>query len=224
MGNLLLGALARRDVFDGGNPATALQRPVDDLDRPAARRFRELAGAFAERHVTYDRIAECIDIAVKGPGLFAVLDQPVHGAAWLGHIRRQSKHLDIGLVADDDRRRCIIKHKALRDIVHGDAEVTPLRRQPLIGQSIAPQQQTDDYGENGDNGKQYAFANVPVPDRDADRNCRDEQDAAKREPPDRSGLFNRTRRHAAWRMMAAVETHLVFGFHFADHVRRHRYA
>ena len=33
-----------------------------------------------------------------------------------------------------------------------------------------------------------------------------------------------TIRDAARRMMAAVDTHLVFGFHFADRVGRHRYA
>ena len=51
MGDLLVGALALGDVLDGRDPSAALQRPVDDLDRPAARRFRELPRRLAERHV-----------------------------------------------------------------------------------------------------------------------------------------------------------------------------
>src|SRR6185369_18076184 len=41
MRDLLVRALARGDVLDGRDPPAALQRPVDDFDRPATRRFRE---------------------------------------------------------------------------------------------------------------------------------------------------------------------------------------
>ncbi len=54
MGDLLVGAGARGDVLDRGHPAARLQRPVDDLDRAAARRFRELARRLAERDVADD--------------------------------------------------------------------------------------------------------------------------------------------------------------------------
>ena len=163
MGDLLLGALALGDVLDRGHPAARLQRPVDDLDRPAARRFRELARALPSDTLRMMALQNASTSPSKDPVSLRCCDQPLHGAAWLGHIRRQSEHLDIGLVADDDARRCIIENKALRDIVHGDDELAPLRRQPLIGQSMAPQQQTDEDGENGDNGEQNAFANAPRP-------------------------------------------------------------
>ena len=38
MRDLLVGAGALGDVFDGGDPPAVLQRPVDDFDRAAARR------------------------------------------------------------------------------------------------------------------------------------------------------------------------------------------
>ena len=120
MGDFLVGALALGDVLDGGDPAARLQRLVDDLDGPAARRLRELARGLAERHVADDGVAELVDIAVEGSGLLAVLDQPLHGAARLRHIGRQPEHVDIGLVADHDARRSVVEHKALRDIVHGE--------------------------------------------------------------------------------------------------------
>ena len=113
MRDLLVGACALGDVLDGGDPAAALQRPVDDLDRPAARRFRELARRLAERHRLDDRVAELIDVAIEGSGFLPVRDQPLHGAARLGHVRRQAEHLEIGLVANDDPRGCIIENKAL---------------------------------------------------------------------------------------------------------------
>ncbi len=162
MRDLLVGARALGDVFDGGDPPAALQRPVDDLDRPAARRFRELTRGLAERYVVDDRVAEFIDVAVKGSGFLAVRDQPLHGAALFDHLRRQSEHLDIGLVADDDPRRCVIENKALRDIVHGDRELAPLAP-PAAGSDnrwrLSSRPTID--GEDGDNRKQYAFAQAP---------------------------------------------------------------
>ena len=71
MRDLLLGAPALGDVLDGRDPSAALQRPVDDLDRAAARRFRELPRGLAERHLLDDRVAECIDVAVERSGLLA---------------------------------------------------------------------------------------------------------------------------------------------------------
>ena len=182
MGDFLVGARALGDVLDRGHPPARLQRPVDDLDRPAARRLRELARAIAERHVADDGIAELIDIAVKGAGLLAVLDQPLHRAARLRHIRRQSKHLYVGLVADHDARRRIIENKALRDVVHGNDELAPLRRQPLIGQSMMPQQQTDDDRQDSDRGEQRMLANAPRRGRHVGQDRRGDQDSAKGKP------------------------------------------
>src|SRR5260370_9675791 len=105
MRDLLVGAGAFVDVFDGGNPPAPFQRLVDDLDRPAAWRLRQLTRAFSERYVAYDRIAEFIDIAVKGSGFLPMRDQPLHGAALLDHFRRQSDHLDVTPVAYNDPPR-----------------------------------------------------------------------------------------------------------------------
>jgi hypothetical protein len=65
MGDFFVGARALGDVLDRRHPSACLQRPVDDLDRPAARRFGELARGLAERNVAHDGIAELIDVAVK---------------------------------------------------------------------------------------------------------------------------------------------------------------
>ena len=65
MRDLLVGARALGDVLDGRDPPAALQRPVDDLDRPATRRFRELPRRLAERHRLDDRVAEFIDVAIE---------------------------------------------------------------------------------------------------------------------------------------------------------------
>jgi hypothetical protein len=75
-------------------------------------------------------------------------DQPLHGAAGLGHVGRQSEHVEIGLVANDDPRGCIIENKALRDVVDGNRELAPLGRQPLIGQPMASQQQSRDHDQD----------------------------------------------------------------------------
>ena len=120
MRDLLVGAGALGDVFDGGDPPAALQWPVDDFDRAATRSLRELARGFPERHLLYDRVAKFIDVAIEGSGLFPVRNQPLHGAARPGHIRRQAEHLQILLVACDDPRGSIIENKPLRDIVHGN--------------------------------------------------------------------------------------------------------
>ena len=208
MGDFLVGARALGDVLDRGHPAARLQRPVDDLDRPAARRFRELPRGLAERHGADDGVAERVDIAVKGSGLFAVLDQPMHRAAGLRDIRRQSEHLNIGLVADHDPRRCVIENKALRDIVHGDTELAPLGRQPLAGQAMAPQQQSDDAREDRDEDKQYAFAQAPGRGRHAGRNRHGDQDSPKGNAPRRPVLLGRIRQFAR-HVMAAIESHLV---------------
>jgi len=104
-------------------------------------------------------------------------DQPLHGAAGLDHVGRQSEHVEIGLVANDDPRGCIIEHEALRDIVDGNRELAPLGRQPLIGQPIAPHQQTGDHSQDGDERKQHAFAKAPH--CQVGRNNRREQDAPR---------------------------------------------
>ena len=65
MRDLLIGAPALGDVLDGRDPPAALQRPVDDLDRPAARRFRKLPRRLAERHRLDDRFAELVDVAIE---------------------------------------------------------------------------------------------------------------------------------------------------------------
>ena len=116
------------------HPSAALQRPVDDLDRPAARRFRKLPRRLAERNGLDDRIAELVDVAIESSGFLPVGDQPLHGAAGLGHVRRQSEHVEIGLVANDDPRGCIIKNKTLRNVVHGNPELAPLGS-PAAGRS-----------------------------------------------------------------------------------------
>ena len=64
-------------------------------------------------------------------------------AALLGDVGRQAEHVDIGLVADDDARRCIVEHEALRDIVHGGAQMTPFRGQRPVKPLMALQQQPD---------------------------------------------------------------------------------
>jgi len=53
------------------------------------------------------------------------------------------------------------QHEALRDIVDGNRELAPLGRQPLIGQPIAPHQQTGDHSQEGNERKQHAFAKAP---------------------------------------------------------------
>ena len=207
MRDLLVGAGALGDVFDGGNPPAALQRLVDDLDRPAAWSLRELTRAFSERYVLDDRVAEFIDVAVKGSGFLAMRDQPLHGAALFDHLRRQAEHLDVTLVADDDPSRRVVKHEALRDIVHGDAEVSLLHREPPARQPVTLQQQADEDGEDDGNRKQYAFA--PAPGRHSRaKQDRRRQRGAKGRPSDPPGRFSGTRRTVR-RLIAAIDTHLV---------------
>jgi hypothetical protein len=55
-----------------------------------------------------------------------------------------------------------IENKTLRDIVHGDPELAPLGRQPLVGQSVVPEQQADDDGEDRNEEQQNPFADAPV--------------------------------------------------------------
>ncbi|MEH2621608.1 hypothetical protein V1285_006554 [Bradyrhizobium sp. AZCC 1620] len=202
--DLLVRAAALGDVLDGRDPSAALQRPVDDFDRPATRRFRQLARCLAERHRLDDRVAEFIDVAIERSGFLPVSDQPLHGAAGLGHIGRQSEHVEIGLVANDDPRRCIIENKTLRDVVHGNRELAPLRRQPPVGQSITSQQQSGGNGKHGDNRKQHAFAKTPCRCRQVGRNDRREQPPAHRKQFDRSAPLRRTDRTARYLMTTLV--------------------
>src|SRR5262245_18250949 len=72
MGDLVLGALAGRDVLDGRYPAARWQRLVDDLDSAAAGRFRDLPRRLAESDIADDCAAERLDVAVERSGLLAV--------------------------------------------------------------------------------------------------------------------------------------------------------
>ena len=200
MRDLLVGAGALGNVLDRGDPAARLQRPVDDLDRAAARRFGELTRGLAERDLVDDGIAEVVDVAVKRSGLLPVTDQPLHGAARLDHLRRQPEHLDIGLVADDDPRRCVIENKPLRDVVDGDCKLAPLRGQPLLGQPMAQQQETDHDRENGDKRGQDIFAQAPCRHRNAGRTHRRKQHATKRGLPDDPGAMRRD-----WQDLPAID-------------------
>jgi hypothetical protein len=137
-----------------------------------------------------------------------VLYQSLHRAAGPGHIRRQSEHLDIGLIANDDARRCIIENKALRDIVHGNTELAALSREALIGRPMALEQQPDDDREHQDDGQQNLLANDPCRRRDVRRDRQGNQPSAKGNAPDRPGLLGRVRRTAR-HVMAAIESHLV---------------
>ena len=143
MGDLLLGALARGDVLDGGDPAARRQRLVDDLDRAAARGLRDLARCLAKPDIADDGAAERVDVAVEGPGLRTVRDQPLHGAALLRDVGRQAEHLDIGLVAGHNPGRCVVEHEALRDVVHGGAQMTPFLGERTMKPLIAFQEQAD---------------------------------------------------------------------------------
>jgi hypothetical protein len=137
-----------------------------------------------------------------------VFDQAMHRAAGICHIRRQTEHLNIGLVAHDDPRRCVIQNKTLRDIVHSNGEMAPLGCRPLIGQAMASQQQADDDREDRDEGKQDAFAHAPRRGRDVGRNRRGDQDSTKGKAPYRPGFLS-TIRQTARHVMAAIENHLV---------------
>src|ERR1700686_2263393 len=122
-----LGAPPLGDVFDRGHPSAGIQRLVYNQDRSPAWRSRNLMSNFPEPHVADDRAAKFVNIAVKGPGLFSMRDQLPHGAAGLGHVRGQPKHLDIALVANGTPRLSVISHKALRNIVHRGVEALLFR-------------------------------------------------------------------------------------------------
>ena len=205
VGDLLVGTGARGNVFDHRQPPAALQGLVHDLDRATTRGLGQLTGGLAERDVADDGVAEFIDIAVKGSGLLAVRDQPLHGAARFDHLRRQSEHVEIGLVAGNDPRRCIIEHKALRNVVDGDRELTLLRRQPLARQSMVLQQQADDESEYDGHREQYAFAQAPVRNGDAKERDR-RQPGAQGQTPHPSGPIGAIGR-SGLQWMAVLEAH-----------------
>src|ERR1700676_5763850 len=127
MRDTFLGAPPLGDVFDRGYPSARIQRLVYDQDRSAAWSPRDLMSNFPEPHVADDGAAKFVNIAVKGPGLFSMRDQLPHGAAGLGHVRGQPKHLDIALVANGNPRLRVVNHQALRNIVNGGVEALLLR-------------------------------------------------------------------------------------------------
>jgi hypothetical protein len=158
------------------------QRLVDDLDRAAAGRFRDLARSLAEPDIANDRATERLDVAVERTGLGPVLDQPLHAAALLGDVGRQAEHVDIGLIADDDVGRGVVQHETLRDVVHGGAEMTPFRGERAVKSLMTLQQQSDRHGEDGDRGEQHAFAQGQGGRRHARRNAGGQHGAAESEP------------------------------------------
>ena len=144
VGDLFFGARAFRDVLDHRNPSADVERLVDDLDRPAAGSLGDLVGDFSKCNIADDLGAELLDIAVERSGLLAVCDQVLHGAAWLGHLRRQTEHVDVAPVANRDPRRRIVEDEALRNIVHGGVEPLLLERQLLLRQSMLLRQLAND--------------------------------------------------------------------------------
>jgi hypothetical protein len=80
----------------------------------------------------------------------------------------------------------------LRDVVDGDRKLAPLRSQPLVGQPVAPQQQTDDTSEDRDEREQDMFAQAPSRNRDVSRNHRRQQHAANGNRSDDPGVIGRT--------------------------------
>jgi hypothetical protein len=165
----LLRALALGDVLDGGDPAAPLERLVDDLDRPAAGRFRQLAGSFAKRHVANDCGAECLDVAVERSGFLAMLDQPLHGAAGFGDIRRQPEHVAILLIADHDARRAVVQHEALRNVADRRVKMAPFGGQRPVEVLMTLQQNTDSKRQDADDGKQNGVKNGPGGQRDTNQ-------------------------------------------------------
>ena len=93
-------------------------------------------------------------------------DQPLHGAARFGDVRRQSEHVEILLVADDDARRGVVEHEALRNIVDGGAKMAPFGGQRSIEVLMTPEQQTDGERQDAGDGKQRAVEKAPGRQRD----------------------------------------------------------
>ena len=94
--------------------------------------------------VAQDVRTEFIDVAVERSGILAMLDQVEEAAARLHDLCRQIVHVEIALVADDDARRGVIQHEALRHVVQRGVEPVLFRFQPLLRFPILPGHLPDD--------------------------------------------------------------------------------
>ena len=161
------------------------------IARPPGR-FGELAGRLAERHVANDGGAERLDVAVERSGFLAVLDQPLHGAAGFGDVRRKPEHVEILLVADDDARRSVVQHEALRNVVDGGAKMAPFGGQRPVEVLMTLQQETDGERQGAGDGKQHGIKKGPGGQRGTNQH-RGRGRAAKPDPFQHTHAIGRLR-------------------------------
>src|SRR5438552_3278338 len=101
----LFGASAFGDIFMGGNPSAVRQRLVGNLDRASVGGFD--GHDLSEPYVAQDKGAVCVEIAHERAGRFSMSNDLAEGAARFHDLCRQSVHLDIALVANDQPLRRI---------------------------------------------------------------------------------------------------------------------
>ncbi len=115
MPDAFLGAHAFGDVLVGRHPSAICQRFVYDLNRTSVRGVDD--HRISQSDVPQNTRTVFIEVAVKGPGGFAVGDNLAERAAGFQHIRRQTVHLKVTLIADDKPLRGIKQQQALRHVV-----------------------------------------------------------------------------------------------------------
>jgi len=140
----LFEVAAFRDVFHRGDPAAMRQRLAG---RQIGAPVRALHGRAIDPplcDVTHDGGTKFVHVAVKRPGILAVLHQFLEMTARFHDFRRQLVHVDVAPVEGDDARGGVIQHQALDHVVQRGVELAPLRLQSLLGFTALPGDLPDD--------------------------------------------------------------------------------
>ena len=132
----LFQILALGDVFVGRDPATADDRTVGDLDRPPVCRVDD-------DHVLVPGVAQgiaaiLIEVAAERAGRLAMRDRFAERAAGLDDVGRQSVHLDVAAVADDQPFRGIEHQQSLRHVVDRSVEALFFGAELLARGAVLP--------------------------------------------------------------------------------------
>ena len=127
-----LGSPAFGDVLMGANPAAAEHRLVRNRyldDRPGC---RDPIHDFPFRHLgdEFVAISTGIDLQVSDRG--PMIEQFEQRAAWLHDLGRQSVHLDVAVVVDDDPLLRIEHDEALHHVLEGHIDFQFPRRQLVV--------------------------------------------------------------------------------------------
>jgi hypothetical protein len=112
------GMNALGDIVVGSDPVfAAFDRPVHNQNGTAVRRFYDPVHRLALTHRAENLGAILFSVNIEAAGRYPVLDQVQQRASGLNDIRRQTIHLDVAVIADQNALVRIEQYDTLRHVV-----------------------------------------------------------------------------------------------------------